>query len=196
MHIFFKSQVIRARSFFANPKPAPRLKLNQLLKIDEPDDEVIANWQRRTQSVLDAYHNPQKLEFNLSLDDELEHMRDNFDLNPGQDLHECAIEGILEASEGPEPVTELPEELSAQLQSQCNIFSPENGSLLSASHLYTMLLKIERSCGANQSQAQQTAASILLELAAATKYPANTPPNPQENKDEILRAVETLIDAY
>lgn len=38
MHIFFKSKIIRARAFYANPKPVKELRLNQMLKVDVPED--------------------------------------------------------------------------------------------------------------------------------------------------------------
>lgn len=41
-HIIFKSSVIRAQMFYADPKPAKRLQLNYFLKIEPPDkDDVL-----------------------------------------------------------------------------------------------------------------------------------------------------------
>lgn len=37
MHIFFNSTIIRAKSFFANPKPVKSMRLNHFLKVDIPD---------------------------------------------------------------------------------------------------------------------------------------------------------------
>ena len=41
MHIFFKSKIIRAAVFFANPKPVKAMRLNQFLKVDSPEDTVL-----------------------------------------------------------------------------------------------------------------------------------------------------------
>lgn len=41
-HIFFKSKIVRARMFYANPTPVKRLKLNQFLKVEPPPDEYLA----------------------------------------------------------------------------------------------------------------------------------------------------------
>jgi intracellular multiplication protein IcmO len=46
-HIFFKSQIVRARMFYANPKPVNRLKLNQFLKVEPPSDEYLAKLQQQ-----------------------------------------------------------------------------------------------------------------------------------------------------
>ena len=38
MHIFFKSKIVRARAFYANPPAVKELRLNQFLKVDLPKD--------------------------------------------------------------------------------------------------------------------------------------------------------------
>ncbi|TNF70138.1 MAG: phosphoesterase [Gammaproteobacteria bacterium] len=40
MHVFFKSQIIRGRFFYANPPKTRELRLNQFLKIEPPSDEA------------------------------------------------------------------------------------------------------------------------------------------------------------
>ena len=35
-HIFFKSKIIRARMFFANPQPVERMRINHFLKVEPP----------------------------------------------------------------------------------------------------------------------------------------------------------------
>ncbi|HJN37782.1 MAG TPA: TraM recognition domain-containing protein [Gammaproteobacteria bacterium] len=42
-HIFFKSQIVRANMFYANPEPAKAMRLNQLLKVDLPEDQKLYN---------------------------------------------------------------------------------------------------------------------------------------------------------
>jgi intracellular multiplication protein IcmO len=44
-HIFFKSKIVRARMFYAAPKPVKRLKLNQFLKVEPPSDQYMAKLQ-------------------------------------------------------------------------------------------------------------------------------------------------------
>ncbi|MDF1645975.1 MAG: TraM recognition domain-containing protein [Legionellaceae bacterium] len=55
-HIFFRSQVIRAKMFYANPKPVSRLKVNQFLKVEPPSDSYLAKLQDQMklfQSVIE-----------------------------------------------------------------------------------------------------------------------------------------------
>lgn len=54
-HIFFKSRIVRAKMFFANPKPVKELKLNQFVKVATPNDELIytlQNGMQRLHSIL------------------------------------------------------------------------------------------------------------------------------------------------
>lgn len=41
-HIFFRSQIVRAKMFYAAPPPVKKLKLNQFLKVEAPSDDFLA----------------------------------------------------------------------------------------------------------------------------------------------------------
>ncbi|MDX2346424.1 MAG: TraM recognition domain-containing protein [Legionella sp.] len=51
-HIFFRSQVIRARMFYANPKSVAVLKINQFLKVEPPSDAYLAKLAQQTKLFL------------------------------------------------------------------------------------------------------------------------------------------------
>ena len=56
-HIFFKSKIVRARMFYANPTPVKRLKLNQFLKVEPPPDDYLLKLQKQLigfQKVLES----------------------------------------------------------------------------------------------------------------------------------------------
>ncbi len=40
-HVFFKSKIIRANFFFANPKPTKEMRLNQYLQVDAPPEALV-----------------------------------------------------------------------------------------------------------------------------------------------------------
>ncbi|MBA2648246.1 MAG: TraM recognition domain-containing protein [Legionella sp.] len=46
-HIFFKSIIVRARMFYANPKPVKQLKINQFLKVEPPADDYLMKLQKQ-----------------------------------------------------------------------------------------------------------------------------------------------------
>jgi len=43
MHIFFKSRIVRARVFHANPRPVKEIRINQFVKVDAPSDTILRN---------------------------------------------------------------------------------------------------------------------------------------------------------
>ncbi|MGI9214103.1 MAG: hypothetical protein ACR2HS_00050, partial [Gammaproteobacteria bacterium] len=46
-HIFFKSKVIRAEVFYANPKPVKTLRINHLLKVEAPSTQELIELENR-----------------------------------------------------------------------------------------------------------------------------------------------------
>lgn len=46
-HIFFKSKIIRARMFYANPARAERIRLNQFLKVEKPSARALVELEDR-----------------------------------------------------------------------------------------------------------------------------------------------------
>lgn len=51
MHIFFKSTIVRAKSFFANPKPVPAIRLNEFVKIELPTDQALYDSTQRIHAI-------------------------------------------------------------------------------------------------------------------------------------------------
>ncbi len=63
-HIFFKSDIVRAKTFYANPPPCKKMRLNQFLKVEVPDDTYlydlvkgIEDFQEKNVSQLPAVKN-------------------------------------------------------------------------------------------------------------------------------------------
>lgn len=50
-HIFFKSKIIRARMFFANPPPAEKMKINQFLKVEPPLNRLLMDLEERLNRI-------------------------------------------------------------------------------------------------------------------------------------------------
>ena len=46
-HIFFRSKIVRARMFYANPKPVKKLNLNQFLKVGSPPYDYLFKLQKQ-----------------------------------------------------------------------------------------------------------------------------------------------------
>lgn len=46
-HVFFKSKIVRAKMFYANPKPVKRMRLNQFLAVEKQDIKKLVQLERR-----------------------------------------------------------------------------------------------------------------------------------------------------
>lgn len=58
-HIFFKSKIVRARMFYADPKTSKRMRLNQFLRVEPPTSRLLIDLQRRLnhfQQTLEKGH--------------------------------------------------------------------------------------------------------------------------------------------
>lgn len=53
-HIFFKSRIVRAKMFYANPKPVKEIRLNQFVKVDYPTDAFL-------RSLVSGFENFKKI---------------------------------------------------------------------------------------------------------------------------------------
>ena len=52
-HIFFKSTVIRAKMFYADPKPVKKLRINHFIKVEEPEDEFVYEFSHKLNAFED-----------------------------------------------------------------------------------------------------------------------------------------------
>ncbi len=56
-HIFFKSKVIRAEVFYANPKPVKTLRINHLLKVEAPSTQELIELENRIAAFTKVFIN-------------------------------------------------------------------------------------------------------------------------------------------
>lgn len=186
-HIFFKSKIVRARMFYANPKPVKRLKLNQFLKVEPPPDDYLAKLQQQLagfQRVLESG--------DLSIKKEVE--------NEEISLITKALKesGVIEPIERgvaallayhrhnePEPVEDLIEEEEDGLLTIFSRLRLGKGSLpvlvkdveqfsrslLSINETRDTLAIIERSAGAKDKYAGTIANELIKDFQLATGYP-------------------------
>ncbi|CDZ76915.1 conjugative coupling factor TraD, SXT/TOL subfamily [Legionella massiliensis] len=186
-HIFFKSKIVRARMFYANPTPVKRLKVNQFLKVEPPPDDYLMKLQKQLfgfQQVLDSGE--------LSIEKEVENEEITLITKA---LHESQITEPIErgvaallAFHGhnePEPIEDLIEE---EEEGALTIFSKlrqlEHGlpllvkdveqfslSLLGINETRNYLSVIERVSGAKDKYAGTVANELIKDFQMATSYP-------------------------
>ncbi|MDF1758682.1 MAG: TraM recognition domain-containing protein [Legionellaceae bacterium] len=186
-HIFFRSQIVRAKMFYAAPKPVKRLKVNQFLKVEPPPDEYLEKLQNQLigfQKVLASD------DFSIDLDVENETIS-----IVSKAIQDSTIEDSIERSVSvllsfhnynePEAVEELVEE---EVLGMITIFTklqqPEGAIPILAKNLESFsepllpinetrnsLISIERLTGEKASLAGGISNEIIKDFQLATSYP-------------------------
>lgn len=54
-HMFFKSKIVRAETFYANPKPVKKMRLNHFLKVEAPSDLDLINLDKRLKRFAQVF---------------------------------------------------------------------------------------------------------------------------------------------
>lgn len=202
-HIFFKSKIVRARMFYANPKPVKQLKVNQFLKVEPPADEYLVKLQKQLvsfQKILDSG--------DLSIEKTVE--TEEITLI-AKALHESVIEEPIERGVAaliayhsynePEPVEDLIEE---EVEGALTIFSNLRinaaslpilasdkaafaESLLPINETRNQMMTIERLAGAKDKYAGTVANELIKDFQMATTYPPDDRDmiDPQELTDLV-----------
>jgi intracellular multiplication protein IcmO len=57
-HVFFKSKIIRAETFFAAPKPVKKMRLNQFLKVEAPTEAQLIDMDKRFKRFSQVFATP------------------------------------------------------------------------------------------------------------------------------------------
>lgn len=207
-HIFFKSKIVRARMFYANPSPVARLKINQFLKVEPPPDSYIKKLNIQLysfQNVIEAG------DFHMQVKEYSEEIDVISTL-----LKESSVVDPIERSVGaliafykrnqPEEVSDIVQEV---VQGTITIFSdlvyPSNSPpllspdiqrfsqpLLQINETRNDLMLIEQYAGEKEKLSGTIANEVIKDLQAATHYP----PDELELLDTtaIVDAVKTICE--
>lgn len=193
-HIFFKSKIVRARMFFANPPPAEHMRINHFLKVETPPDRVLIDLENRLHQFTQIIEGGQQV-FADVLDESEEvniianAMMQDPDINP----IERGVSALL-AFHNRNAAPSSEEETAAAIEeivdtSRINIFMKPaltedvkikvgpvnldafNAPLLSKSYIKDKMELLERVLGRTGSQANSVTAEIIKDMYAATDYP-------------------------
>jgi len=168
-HIFFKSTIVRAKSFFANPKPVKELRLNQFVRIEAPTDMVLRNLIMGFESFKKLLQSGDEIFFDTELPkDEAKNIAELF-MKQNEDMPlEKGISFLLfyhDQTLGVVSSGDIEEELP---DSQINIFST---LLLAKAALREQISGVEAYFGKAKRNTQNTASELLKDIQLATHYP-------------------------
>jgi intracellular multiplication protein IcmO len=193
-HILFKSKIIRARMFHADPKPVLHMRPNQFLKVVRPSSRVIDSLRSRLKHFKEIIRHPALAEGQLSDQTMLKNLTSLF-----QDSRKKPIKLGIEALHtlyhaSHEPVeTELNlSDLEEADEHQINIFTPLrlNSSLTEVIQAHNLerfkqsllnlettrghIIAIEKAVGNIGVESGQVANEIIKDMLKLTHYPIRT----------------------
>lgn len=190
-HIFFKSKIIRARMFFANPQAVERMRINQFLKVEPPLGRMLIDIEDRLDHFDEILSSPEEL-FALPKDEgeEIQIISDSISSFPETNSIERSLSALLafhNRNEQQEQDTEVVEEEVSD--GRLNIFTKValddtvktlvgkagldafSSPLLSKSIAKDKIELLERLMGRSASQATPMTNEIIKDMTIATDYP-------------------------
>jgi intracellular multiplication protein IcmO len=208
-HIFFKSNIVRAKMFYANPDPVKAMRLNQFLKVDKPRDIDI-------QKLYKGFDSFSKLvaEGNIFINpvensNDLQKIIDTINQESTQAPIERGVAALLAYHEEATAEEETFEDIMTPLQQgELNIFNPlqvsdylqgqlliQDGQfsspLLDSNHTREQVLYLERIMGKSQQQSTNIAKEIIKDMQVATHYPPALPFRP--TGEDLAETVDQII---
>lgn len=207
-HIFFKSRIIRARMFYANPKPVKLLKINQFLKVDQPPDDYLAKLQKQIinfQKILDSG------EFSIDVpppeNEEIVLITNVLKSETEGESIERGVKALLayHKHNEPEPVEEFIEEVEEGILTIFSEMRQPKGMVLLAldkekfkapiiapADARNAIMTIERAAGAKEKYAASVANELIKDFQTATAYP----PEDRDtiSADELAEVVNQLCN--
>ncbi len=189
-HIFFKSKIIRARMFFANPPPVEKMRLNQFLKVEPPLGRTLIDLEDRIERFEQILASGDLFTPSHDEGEEIQIIADSIAAESNANPIERALSALLAFHNRHAVETEKVEEVVEELgDGRLNIFSkvalPEPVKVLvgasqfdkfSAPLINRALAKdkielLERLMGRSSSQAGPMTSEIVKDMAQATDYP-------------------------
>jgi intracellular multiplication protein IcmO len=204
-HIFFKSKIIRARMFYANPQPAEKMRLNQFLKVEPPLNRVLLDLEERIERFNQVMASGEEV-FELASDEgeEIQIISDAMIAQTETNAIERALSALLafhnrhQQSEDhfiEEPIESEPGRLDIFTKVLLNDkvkalvgsmnFAAFSEPLLNRNVVKDKIELLERLMGRSASQAGPMTSEIVKDMAMATDYPPSV--------DHLLLPAEEII---
>ncbi len=211
-HIFFKSKVIRATMFFANPKPAEKMRINQFLKVEPPLNRVLIDLDERVTRLHEVLSVGDEI-FSAAKDEseEIQVIASVMNENAAGNPIERSL-GALMAFHNRHAVDEtVAEEAEEVSDGRINIFSKVilddfvealiganaldsfGQPLLNKATIKDKVSLMERLLGRSSSQAVPMTGEILKDMTIATDYPPAIE-NILLSEEEVVTLANQLCD--
>lgn len=213
-HIFFKSKIVRARMFYANPKPVKALRINHFLKVEKPDEKVLVVFEKQLQHFSKALETESYLlETVENTNEEIQFIQAKLAMHAEQDPIERSVSVLLDyhqsltgSDSGHEELIEedvLPEDeldIFAKMRLTRNnrdlILTDDLVSfsepLLLPQALREQIGVIERLTGKEARYANNIASEVIKDMQQATHYPPEI--YEQADAEDIAEVIHDVIN--
>lgn len=217
-HIFFRSKIIRARMFYANPPPAKRMQVNQYLTVDRPSDEELLNIAKRLGRFQEIFSSPNFMLPPPGVNEDIRVIVKNINSYDALKPFERGIAAVIallemEVLKQKEVEEQVQVEQSQEFAGEVSAFSPIavpsfavdlvdedeidtfSNPLLLRGKTRDALLQIERLTGSSESKATETADNLINDIVKATHFPPKdihlTP-----DAEEAMEAINLLLEQF
>jgi len=208
-HIFYRSKIIRARMFYANPKPAKRMQVNQYLCVEKPNANTLLNTDKRIRRFSQVFSAPQFAMEPPSPNEDITTIAQALMSYTALKPFERSIAALIsvlekEVDKQKQVREEIEAEQSQEFTNEVHAFTPVHvpdfaveiigeddlkrfsNPLLLRGRTREALTHIERLSGRGEVDAAKTAENIINDIIKATYYPP---------KDVLTRDVKGTLDA-
>jgi intracellular multiplication protein IcmO len=196
-HIFFRSKIIRARLFYANPAPVKRMQVNQFICVERPTDHILValdkRFKRFEQVFSDTAFTMQPPAQNVDINTIAHAMHTYENLKPFERSIAAVIALLEKEVEKQRQVkTEIEAEATQEFENEVHAFTPVyipdfahefidedelekfTSPLLFKGRTREAIIHIERLCHQPENEAVKTADNIIRDIIKATYYPPRT----------------------
>jgi intracellular multiplication protein IcmO len=214
-HIFFRSTIIRAKLFYANPAPVPWMRLNHFVKVERPDIKELVAFERRLEGFAKMLKEGDFQVVANEPNTEIEMIASVYKEKSDKPLIEKGVAALIayynKTTEPELEEEEIPEEIQA-MHGELNVYQtvvlpPLARSLLSESTIEEMtqplLLKapvqqqvefLVRMLGKNSQYARNVGKELVGDIGVATQYPPVVEHVPEP--DDVIEKVDALIESF
>ncbi len=195
-HVFFKSRIVRARMFFANPTPVERMRINHFLKVEAPISRVLIDLENRiTQFSNLIQDNEGVIEYTHDESDDINiisnAMNEDKEVNSIErgvaallafhnrhgnelDREEVVVDEDVDHSRiNPFNKMNLGEDIRQRVGSDFDRFT---SPLMNKAFIKDKMELLERVLGRSGSQANSMTQEIIRDMVSATDYPPDVTP--------------------
>jgi intracellular multiplication protein IcmO len=192
MHIFFKSRIIRAKAFFANPAPVERMRINHFLKVEAPIGRILLDFENRIEMFEKVMSNEENVFGDYHDDSEEIQLISGIMGNKEEpNSIERGVSALLayhnrniEAGEVQESIAEIEEPEDGRINIFNRVFLGDevkhyvrqdfdkfSSPLISKHYVKDKIELMERILGKSGSQASNITRELVKDMLMATDYP-------------------------